>query len=84
MNVVEFKREGWRDIPDSLRRIADNIDAGEYPEALVCGLVMYYGPDSEPTLNLWGLGPQAEDLQVLAALTMGQQTLASILLAGSQ
>lgn len=32
VKVLEFKREDWRDAANTLRKIADDLDAGEHPE----------------------------------------------------
>lgn len=36
--IVEFKREDWRDAAKTLRKIADDLDAGVHPECTVGAL----------------------------------------------
>ena len=54
VKVLEFKREGWRDAAKTLRKIADDLDAGEYPECTV-GALTLIGAKGEVTV--FGLGP---------------------------
>jgi len=46
VKVVEFKREDWRDAAKTLRKIADDLDAGEHPECRV-GALTLIGPKGE-------------------------------------
>ncbi len=32
VKLLKFKREDWRDAAKTLRKIADDLDAGEHPE----------------------------------------------------
>lgn len=36
--LIDFKREGWRDAAKTLRKIADDLDAGVHPECTVGAL----------------------------------------------
>lgn len=49
--LIDFKREGWRDAAKTLRKIADDLDAGVHPECTVGVLT----PRGEVTV--FGLGP---------------------------
>ena len=40
VKVLEFKREDWRDAAKTLRKIADDLDAGEHPECTVGALTL--------------------------------------------
>lgn len=81
-DVVEFKREGWRDAAKTLRLIADEIDSGVLEACSVGALVMM---DRLGEVKIFGLGPLAEDLQVIAILRLGEQLIIdTILNAGDQ
>ncbi|TFY91268.1 hypothetical protein DYL61_19095 [Pseudomonas nabeulensis] len=49
VKVLEFKREGLRDAAKTLRKIADDLDAGEHPECTV-GALTLTGPKGEVTV----------------------------------
>ena len=70
--LVEFKREDWRDAAKTLRKIADNLDAGEHPECSV-GVLTLIGPKGEVTV--FGLGPKCDDLQCLGAMRPGEHSM---------
>lgn len=74
--VVEFKREDWRDIPLTLRTIAAEIEAGDFGKVQVASLVLL---DDSSRPHVFGAGLQAGELQVIAALTLGQHELARIM-----
>eukprot|EP01133_Synstelium_polycarpum_P006205 gene6205-7188_t len=75
--VLEFKREDWRDAAKTLRKIADDLDAGEHPECTV-GALTLIGAKGEVTV--FGLGPKCDDLQCLGAMRLGEQKLMDVLL----
>ena len=77
MKIVELKREGWRDAAKTLRKIADDLDAGELPECTV-GTLTLIGAKGEVTV--FGLGPKCDDLQCLGAMRLGEQKLIDVLL----
>ena len=77
MKIVELKREGWRDAAKTLRKIADDLDAGEHPECTV-GALTIIGPKGEVTV--FGLGPKRDDLQCLGAMRLGEQKQIDVLL----
>ncbi|TFW42270.1 hypothetical protein E4T65_17225 [Pseudomonas fluorescens] len=81
MKIVELKREGWRDAAKTLRKIADDLDAGEHPECTV-GAVTLIGANGEVTV--FGLGPKCDDLQCLGAMRLGEQKLIDVLLDSSE
>lgn len=81
MKVVELQRESWRDAAKTLRKIADDLDAGEHPECSVGTLTMI-GPNGEVTV--FGLGPKCDDLQCLGAMRLGEQKLIDVLLDGGE
>ena len=56
VKVLEFKREDWRDAAKTLRKIADDLDAGEHPECTV-GALTLIGAKGEVTV--FGLGLSA-------------------------
>lgn len=77
VKVVEFKREDWRDAAKTLRKIADDLDAGVHPDCSV-GALALIGTKGEVTV--FGLGPKCDDLQCLGAMRMGEQKLIDVLL----
>jgi hypothetical protein len=79
--LIEFKREGWRDAAKTLRKIADDLDAGVHPECTV-GALTLIGPNGEVTV--FGLGPKCDDLQCLGAMRLGEQKLIDVLLDGGE
>lgn len=81
MKIVELKREGWRDAAKTLRKIADDLDAGEHPECTV-GMLTIIGPRGEVTA--FGLGPKCDDLQCLGAMRLDEQKLIDVLLDGGE
>lgn len=40
VEVLEFRREDWRHAAKTLRKIADDLNAGEYPECAVGALTI--------------------------------------------
>lgn len=78
-NVVEFKREGWRDVLGTLKTWVDRIESGEQPEVVVGLLVLY---DKEGGLATVGFGPQAEDLQCIAMLELAKTQLIDVIFSG--
>ncbi|MFJ2676808.1 hypothetical protein [Pseudomonas sivasensis] len=81
VKVLEFKREDWRDAAKTLRKIADDLDAGEHPECTV-GALTLIGAKGEVTV--FGLGPKCDDLQCLGAMRLGEQKLIDVLLENSE
>lgn len=67
--VVEFKREGWRDAIVTLENIVERLKSGELPEIVIGAMVIY---DVNDDLEVFGFGKNAEALQVLAMLSLGQ------------
>ncbi len=53
VKVLEFKREDWRDAAKTLRKIADDLDAGEHPECAV-GALTLIGPKGQVTVLALG------------------------------
>lgn len=41
VKVLEFKREDWRDAAKTLRKIADDLDAGVHPDCTVGALALF-------------------------------------------
>lgn len=68
--LIDFKREGWRDAAKTLRKIADDLDAGVHPECTVGALTL--------------IGPKCDDLQCLGAMRLGEQKLIDVLLDGGE
>jgi hypothetical protein len=68
-NVVQFKREGWRDAVSALSGIVEKLKSGELPPIVIGCLILY---DEQGALATYGMGPQAEDLQLLAMLELGK------------
>ena len=68
MKIVELKREGWRDAAKTLRKIADDLDAGEHPECTVGALTLI---GAKGGVTVFGLQPKCDDLQCLDAMRPG-------------
>lgn len=68
--VIDFMREDWRDAAKTLRKIADDLEAGEHPVCSV-GVLTMIGPRGEVTV--FGIGPKCDDLQCLGAIRLGEQ-----------
>jgi len=81
LKILNFQREGWREASKTLRKIADDLDAGEHHECTV-GALTIIGPKGEVTV--FGLGPKCDDLQCLAAMRLGEQKLIDVLLDGGE
>jgi len=79
VKVLGFKREGWRDAAKTLRKVADDLDAGEYPECAVGALTLI---GAKGKVTVFGLGPKCDDLQCLCAMRPGEQKLIDVLLGG--
>lgn len=71
MNVVQLKRENWRDAARTLRLIADQLDSGELPECEV-GVLSMIGSGRT---NVFGFGRKADDLQCIAAMRLAERKL---------
>jgi hypothetical protein len=79
--LLEFKREGWRDTVRSLRKIADDLESGER-EACSVGVI---GMRTERgRIDVFGFGPMADDMQLLALFRLGEQKLIDVLLDGGE
>ncbi|WP_313087148.1 hypothetical protein [Stutzerimonas nitrititolerans] len=76
--VLEFKREDWREIPATLRLIADELDSGELPPCSVGTLALLAQGGEVMT---FGFGQKGDDLQCLALLRLGEQKLVDAMLA---
>lgn len=75
--LLEFKREDWRDAARTLRKIADDLELGER-EACSVGVI---GMRTESgRIDVFGFGPMADDMQLLALFRLGEQKLIEIIL----
>jgi len=74
--VVEFKREGWRDVVSVLRKIADQLESGELEPCAIDVLALR---SSSGTVEAFAFGPAADDLQALALFRLGEQKLVDVL-----
>jgi hypothetical protein len=79
LKVVSIQREGWRDAATTLREIADRLESGEIPPCSIGAMVMIHDTSE---VGIYGFGPQAEELQTLAAFRLGEQTLIDNILCG--
>jgi len=79
--LIDLKREGWRHVAKTLRKIADDLDAGVHSECTV-GALTLLGPKG--LVTVFGLGPKCDDLQCLSAIRLGEQMLIDVLLDGGQ
>lgn len=72
LSVVEFKPEGWRSVANALRKIADEVESGEFGDVQVAGVVLL---DDSNKPYVFGAGQKGEELQVIAALSIGHHEL---------
>lgn len=77
MKVVEFSREGWRDPVKTLRKIADELEAGEYG---ICKVGVLGMLTDSGEVEVFGFGADAEQLQSIAVLRLSEQKLIDTLL----
>jgi hypothetical protein len=80
VKVLAFKREGWRDTVRSLRKIADDLESGER-EACSVGVIGMRTDSGR--IDVFGFGPMADDMQLLALFRLGEQKLIGVLLDSS-
>lgn len=81
LKVLTFEREGWRDAVRTLRKIADDLEAGELEPCLVGVLAMRSGGGR---ITAFGFGPMADDMQSLALFRLGEQKLINVMLEGGE
>lgn len=81
MNVVEFKREEWRDGLATLKNIVARLESGDIPPIVIGALVLY---DEQGGLATFGIGPKAEDLQIIAMLDMGKMQVMDAMLSSGE
>lgn len=79
MPVLEFKREGWRDVVGCLREIANQIESGQLDKPEVC-CVVTMGADGY--VDTFGAGEKAEGIQVLGLLRLGEQSVIDSIMPG--
>lgn len=72
MKVVQLKAEDWRNVSMTLRKIADEVEAGDFGQIQVAGLVLL---DERNKPYVFGAGPKAEELQIIASLSIGLHEL---------
>lgn len=77
MNVLEFKREGWRDTVRALRKVADDLESGVLPACDIAALALR---TRSGEVSAFAFGPMADDLQALALFRLGEQVLIEALL----
>lgn len=77
LKLLNFKREDWRDPVRTLRKIADELESGEFGACKVGVLAMLTESGS---VEAFGFGPIADDLQSLALFRLGEQKLIDVLL----
>lgn len=81
LKVLTFEREGWRDAVRTLRKIADDLELGEFEPCAVGVLAMRSGSGR---VMAFGFGPMADDMQSLALFRLGEQKLIDVLLDGGE
>ncbi|WP_440466886.1 hypothetical protein ACKI1H_27045 [Pseudomonas sp. YH-1] len=69
LKVVQFEREGWRDAIQALEKIIAQLKSGELSPCEIGALAMM-GESGE--VEIFGFGPKADDLQVLAMFRLGE------------
>lgn len=68
--VKTLYESNFRDVPATLRRIADEIEAGSYGDVGCAGLVLLGG-----SLEVFGMGPDSEAPSVALVLNAGAMKL---------
>ena len=68
--VKTLYESNFRDVPATLRRIADEIEAGSYGEVGCAGLVLL-----GDSLEVFGMGPDSEAPSVALVLNAGAMKL---------
>jgi hypothetical protein len=81
LKVLNFEREGWRDAARTLRKIADDLESGEFGACKI-GVLALMTESRE--VKAFGFGPVADDLQTLALFRLGEQKLIDVLLDGGE
>ncbi|WP_223514256.1 hypothetical protein [Pseudomonas sp. GL-R-26] len=77
LKVLNFQREGWRDAVSTLRKIANDLEAGER-EACSVGVISMRSESGR--IDVFGFGPMADDMQSLSLFRLGEQKLIEIIL----
>lgn len=77
MKVLEFQREGWRDAAKTLRKVADQLEAGDLPACEV-GVLAMVGNNGQG--EVFGFGQRGDDLQCIGAMRLAEQRLIDTLL----
>lgn len=74
MNIIEFPLGDLPDVAKMLRKLADDIDAGEYGAVDACAVVMTgFG------LDVFGFGPNGNADRTIFLLEAGKAQLVSTL-----
>lgn len=68
--VKTIYESNFRDVPATLRRIADEIEAGNYGEVSCVGLVLL-----GDSLEVFGIGPDSEAPSIALVLNAGAMKL---------
>lgn len=68
--VKTIYESNFRDVPATLRRIADEIEAGSYGEVSCVGLVLL-----GDSLEVFGIGPDSEAPSIALVLNAGVMKL---------
>lgn len=77
VNLLPFRREGWREAAATLRRIAEQIENGELSGCRV-GALALQGENKKVTV--FGFGPHADDLQLLGLFRLAEHKLVEAVL----
>lgn len=74
-NVTTLYHSNFRDIPASLRVVAEQISAGEYDTVTGAALVLYGTDGAQPCVAVFGMGEHSSDIETVGILACGQQFL---------
>jgi len=69
LKVVQFQREGWRDAVQALESVIEKLKNGDLSPCEIGALAMM-GENGQ--VEIFGFGPKADDLQVLAMFRLGE------------
>lgn len=67
----------WRDAVKTLRAMADRLESGEDSPFIRCAMAIHR---EDGSLDVCGVGPEADDLSLIALLSLGLQQIQSEML----
>ena len=77
VNLDEYKGEGWRDAAKALKGIVERLESGEDAPIKRAAFIVQRDDGS---LFVHGIGPAADDMAVVALISIGLQQIQSEML----